>query len=196
MANPALILKNISHSSQLHSILEAKIQENCEKDVASQEKSDIGQTEYKIFKATDLISIAIEVLSLQPNLFDEVALKTLIDYFKGCQTLAQGLITIEIVTKLHSSKSQTLTWIKYENLLRSFIKEHIYKPKTMVNELLELSKNELDPTLASRFSSVINGCVKYCRESQNHNAEGEEEEKWSEIVEWMSWFLGGELSDL
>ena len=91
-----------------------------------------------------------------------------------------------------------MIWIKYESLLVHLIKELIYEPKTMANEVLHMVKNEFsDPKVASKFSPVLSSCARVCREINNKHALDEEiEEKWSEIIEWMGWFMSGEEGDI
>lgn len=142
-----------------------------------------------------LIYILIKILASQPKLLEDSTRDAIASYFKTNNIKAEGLITIDNLTTLNQSKSPLMTWLKYENLLIHLIKERIYEPKTMSNETLAVVKSEINPDIASRFSSVLSTCVKHCRDSNRHNIDEEEEEKWCEIVDWMSWFLITEEDD-
>lgn len=135
------------------------------------------------------IHILMKVLASQPKLLDDSARDAVVFYFRSNKIKAEGLVTVENLSLLNQSKSQLMTWLKYELLLIQLIKEQIYEPKTMANETLVIVKSELGTQIASKFSSVLNTCVKHCRESNRHNVDEEEEEKWCEIIDWMSWFI-------
>lgn len=135
------------------------------------------------------IYILMRVLASQPKLLDDSARDAVASYFRSNKIKAEGLVTTENLSLLDQSKSQLMTWLKYEILLTHLIKEQIYEPKTMANETLVTVKSELGPRIASKFSSVLSSCVKHCRESNRHNADEEEKEKWCEIIDWMSWFI-------
>lgn len=138
-----------------------------------------------------LINLIIKTIASRPSLVDDNVKFQISDYFKTNNIKAQGLVSQDILTTLYSgSESQLITWVKYEAILSHLIREFIYEPKTMASEVLQTVKNELDPRVAAKFSSVLNECVKFCREINNRHAfDEEEEEKWCEIIDWMSWFL-------
>lgn len=138
---------------------------------------------------SSLIFTLMKVIATEPKLLDDLAKDAVASYFKTHQVKAKNLITIDNLTILSRSKTQMMTWLKYEILLIHLIKEQIYEPKTMANETLNIVKSEMSPEITSKFSSVLNTCVKHCRESNRHNIDEEEEEKWCEIIDWMSWFI-------
>lgn len=135
-----------------------------------------------------LIYLLTKVIATKPSLLDDDAKARVVRYFKDNNILAKGLVYLEYLKILSSSQTKNMTWIKYEMLLSQLIKEKVYQPSTMANEVLSVVKSELDADIASNFCSVMNSCVKYCREVSNEHLE-EEEEKWCEIIDWMSWFL-------
>lgn len=149
------------------------------------------------------LSLIINLISLKPKLMDESVTESISQYYKDRK--AEGLISLKNLETLHDqTHSPTYTWLKYESLLSNLIKKDIYKPKSMANEVLVVVKNELRPDLGSKLASVLESCVKLCREAGKSRArgsmvgelgdeeaeEGEEEEKWCEIIDWMSWFIG------
>jgi len=136
-----------------------------------------------------LIVMIVKVIAKKPNLFDDSIKEGLLDYFKTNKVSAKGLISLSVLQNLHKADSQLLTWIKYEILLIHLIKERIYEPKTMANEILALTKSDLPSNVATKFSSVLQSCLKYCREVNKGRMDEEEEEKWTEIIDWMSWFI-------
>lgn len=140
-----------------------------------------------------LVNFLIKILASRPYLIDDSVKNLAANYFKENNLKAQGLISQDVLRALSSgSGSQIIVWIHYEALLSHLIKENVYEPKTVANETLRTVKHELDPKIAAKFSSVLNSCVRRCREIDNRQAidqEQEEEEKWCEIIDWMSWFL-------
>lgn len=145
-----------------------------------------------------LLYILSRVLLEHPEIVDDVMRKQVSNYYKHHKIDAEGFITIEFIKSLHENKKNpSITWLKYETLLTHLIKEQAYKPKTLANELLALVKCELDKDMGAKFASAISGCVKYCQQikSNDHVDPEEDEEKWCEIVDWISWFLSPEEDD-
>lgn len=137
-----------------------------------------------------LVYIIIEVIAQSPKLIDDDAKQNFAHYYKTNNVEARRLVLPEYLSLLSTANSQLLAWLKYETLLIHLIKEQIYAPKTFANEILAIVKNELKPNIAAKFSSVVSACVKYCREAnKGKNEDEEEEEKWCEIIDWMSWFM-------
>lgn len=148
--------------------------------------------------AFNLVQLIIRTTSKKPFLIDDNVRLEISNYYKRHKLKAEGLISVQILHSLHSgSDSQTMVWIKYEAILSHLIKELVYEPRTMANEVLRTVKSELDPKVAAKFSSVLNGCVKICKEV-NHKLcmDEEEQEKWCEIIDWMSWFLADDMDDM
>lgn len=145
----------------------------------------------------DIIELIMEILSQKAEYFSDKSKQLIIDFLDKHKTkLRKSILSIENLEIINKSKSPTLSWIKLESFLKSLIKYKIYEPKRVANELLELTKIEIDKSISSRFASTLSGCVEYCREFGGLTAEEEEEEKWCEIIDWMSWFIGGESGDL
>lgn len=142
-----------------------------------------------------IISLLIRVIATKPNLIDDDVKAKVVGCFKDKNVKISKLISIENLTNLHKSGSQLISWIKYESLLNHLIKERIYESSTMANEVLSIVKDELNPAIACKLASVIEGCVKQCRESSKGNDDEELEEKWCEIIDWMSWFLASREDD-
>lgn len=142
-----------------------------------------------------IVVLLVKVIGVKPNLIDDDVKAKVVRCFKDKNFKVQRIITIENLTILHKSGSQLISWIKYESMLNHFIKEQIYEPDTMANEVLSIVKGELNPAIACKLASVIEGCVKHCRESSKGKAEEELDEKWCEIIDWMSWFLASKDDD-
>ena len=149
-----------------------------------------------------LLHLVLRVIATKPNLFEDDVKQSLITYFKGKKLSAERLISRQILELLESEAvptSSRLTWLKYENLLIALIRQDVYQPESMANDVLSLVKDELDGNIASKLASVLESCVKHCREiSKKRTDDKELEEKWCEIIDWMSWFLNGDedMSDL
>lgn len=135
-----------------------------------------------------LLYILIKVIAIKPSLLDDDTKTKVVHYFKDNNIRAKGLVYSEYLAILSTSKTKSMSWIKYETLLSRLIKEKIYQPSTMANEVLSVVKSEMDADIACNFCPVINSCVKYCREV-SYGCLEEEEEKWCEIIDWISWFL-------
>lgn len=135
--------------------------------------------------------IIIELLALQPAIFDEVVRQEVANYYKNFGIKAKGLMSIDNLTVMNDkTKNSNLTWIKYEAFVSHLIKTHNYEPKTVANELLTIVKDEIPKKIASKVASVLETIVKHCREANKLNQDEEEEEKWCEIIDWLSWFIG------
>lgn len=134
--------------------------------------------------------IIIVVLVTKPKLIDEDTRDLIAKYYKNNEIKVQGLMSLNYLNLLNETKSPTTTWLKYETLIVHLIKEQLYEPKSLANELLSIVKDEIPQNIASKFASVLESCVKYCRDANKDCSEEEEEEKWCEIIDWMSWFIG------
>lgn len=195
------IIEDLTESIQVYSLIQSKIsevldqsfEENCDKSKCEQ-KGHLKSIE-KSSKIDNLFNVAIQIITIKPKLFDDTAQNKLVEFFKKPGMETNKFISLDTLSTLDKSKMSTLTWIKYEMLLKTLIKEKVYEPKEMARAILHLSKTEIDPNLAAKFASAISGCVKYCRESSGQNMDEEEEEKWCEIIDWMSWFMGGEQEE-
>ena len=162
---------------------------------SSIERRPVQQTSVPQAKCPkSLVHIIGLVLAKKPNLIDDNIRIRLSDYYKLNKIKATGLVSHDMLKLLHTNcESKLITWIKFEALLVHLIKDYVYEPKTLASEILETVKDDLDSQLAANFSSILNGCVKVCREVNNRRAlDEEEQEKWCEIIEWMSWFLAGD----
>lgn len=148
--------------------------------------------------AIGLVSLVLEIIASKPEIFDEKAMQCLISHLNNNSIKFVNLVTADILLHLHrgSSPSQTRTWLKYENLIVNAIKKDIYDTETMANEILGIVHKEIDPVVARKFSSLLGSCVKVCREKTKSKGQDEDEEKWCEIIDWMSWFLGSEEDEL
>lgn len=142
-----------------------------------------------------LVYILVRILVTQPTLIEDASRKSISSYFKTKHIQVRGLISLENLKLLNRSQVPSSTWLKYETLLIHLIREEVYEPKTMASEILATVKDDMEPSLAGRFSSAISGCVKYCRDFKNGNIDEEEKEKWCEIIDWMSWFLAPQDRD-
>lgn len=140
-----------------------------------------------------LLRLIVHVIAKRPSLIEDNVKQKLIEYFNRNKTKANGLISHDVLKILHhgsSEGSNLLVWLKYESVIIALVRENIYQPETLANEVLALSKEELNSDIASKFASVLESCVRYCREvNKKHANESELEEKWCEIIDWMSWFL-------
>lgn len=132
----------------------------------------------------------IDVLAKKPNLIDEISRDLIAKYYKKNAIKVKGLMSLNYLKILNETKFSTTTWLKYETLVIHLIKEQLYEPKSVANELLHIVKDEIPENIASKFASVLESCVKYCREANKECQDEEEEEKWCEIIDWMSWFIG------
>lgn len=155
-------------------------------------KSDDNQVSAQCPNA--LIYLLIKALAIKPDLLEDKAKDKVVKYYKDKKITARGLVYLEYLKILNTAQSKTLTWLKYETLLSHLIRERIYDPSTMANEVLSVVKCELPRDIAIKFCSVIDSCVKHCREATKGKFE-EEEEKWCEIIEWISWFLASSEDD-
>lgn len=142
-----------------------------------------------------VIGLLIKVISKKPNLLDDDVRAKVVKVFKEKNIKVRNMISVEHLTTLHASGSQIISWIKYESLLNLLIKEEIYDPKSMASEVLSIVREELNPAIACKLASVIEGCVKHCRESSRGKSDDELDEKWCEIIDWMSWFLASKDDD-
>lgn len=141
-----------------------------------------------------LRDIIIETLVQNPKLLDDKAKSLVVEFYKTNQIDASDFITPIKLAKLLESKTQAITWIKYESLLCHLIRAKVYSPKCLMDEVLALSKQEsFSQEAGSKFASCLSQCVKCCREISN--PEEEEEQKWCEIIDWMSWFLADPQDD-
>lgn len=131
----------------------------------------------------------VKILATNPKLIDDSIKSSVVGYFKLHEVKAKGFLSQEILSVLSETQSPLLTWLKYESLLCQLIKEKIYEPKAVANEVLETVKNDLPQEVAIKFSSVLDSCVKHCREAGGGQSDEEEKGKWCEIIDWMSWFL-------
>lgn len=163
------------------------IQHNCYKNNQSDAKCAKG-----------LIRLIVEVIASKPDLLDEEVMECLISRLESSTIRITNLISHDILIYLQngSSPSQARTWLKYENLIIKLIRRNIYDTETMANEILCIVRREIEPQVAQKFSSVLSSCVKVCRETSKNTGQEGGEEKWCEIIDWMSWFLGSEGGDL
>lgn len=202
------VVNKITESSQLNDLINKSknINLNCDKNnnpaihkqcfVYPQQQDPSNQQQLPIPQCqTALVNIIIQVLTLNPRLVEDSTKDHLVNYFKSNDIKSSGLVTLKNLYTLYETKAQLMTWLKFESLLIQLIKEQVYEPKTLANEVLTVAKNDLKPEIAAKFSSAMNACVKYCREANSGNMDDEEEEKWCEIIDWMSWFLVTEDSD-
>lgn len=199
--NQLINLEELNEPTNLHDIIvkSNNLSTNCDNNKTvihhscfsrSNNNNNIDNSNHPIPQCPNsLIYTLISVISTKPNLLDDESKSKVVHYFKSNKISAKELVHLEYLKILNTSHTKTLTWIKYEKLLSWLIKEKIYQPSTMANEVLFVVKSELEPAIASNFCSVISSCVKYCREVSNGQFE-EEEEKWCEIIDWISWFLG------
>lgn len=200
LENQSINLDELNEPTNLHDIIvnsnnlstncdnnKTVIHHSCFNKISSKNNNNNNQSIPQCPNA--LIYTLITVITTKPSLLDDESKSKVVHYFKSNKISAKGLVSLEYLKTLNTSRTKTLTWIKYEKLLCWLIKEKIYQPSTMANEVLYVVKSELEPAIASNFCSVINSCVKYCREVSNGQFE-EEEEKWCEIIDWISWFLG------
>lgn len=139
-----------------------------------------------------LTYLIIVIMSKSPTKIDDAVKEAFAKYFQDHGSPCKGLINSTFLTILSQSKQQTLTWLKYEVLLIHLINSNLYESKTMASEILSTTKSELAPETATKFSSVINSCVKHCRKASSSNQDEEEEEKWCEIIDWLSCFIAPE----
>jgi len=197
------ILNKITESSQLNDLINKSknISSNCGKNNNSAihkqcfayMQQDTSNHQLPIPQCqTALANFIIQVLSLKPKLLDDTTKDSLVKYFKANNIKSSGLVTLNNLYTLYQTKFQLITWLKYESLLIHLMKEQVYEPKTLTNEVLSIVKNELQPEIATKFSSAMNACVQYCREANAGKIDDEEEEKWCEIIDWVSWFVGTE----
>jgi hypothetical protein len=146
-----------------------------------------------------VLYLIINLIASKPTLLDDDSKKLLSDYLKQQDVKVSGLVTENILKLLNSknANSQTMTWLKYEILLKQLISDYVYEPKTLSNEIIAHVKKDLDPSLAIKFSSALKSCVDICRKINNkHVPDEEEEEKWCEIIDWMSWLMSGNDADM
>lgn len=133
----------------------------------------------------------VELLANKPELFDEELRTEIAQYYDRINLKVSGLMSLEYLTLLNEkTKTPTLSWIKYENLISELIKKQKYEPKTVANEVLAIVKDEIPANIGAKFASVLESCVKHCRDTNKNIQDEEDEEKWCEIIDWMSWFIG------
>ena len=145
-----------------------------------------------------LLILVLKCIATKQSVVDDEVKKRLSSQFKDHNLKAEGLLNQDVLNLLNNgSDSQILIWIKYESLLTHLIQEHIYEPKTMLDEVLTLMKNELHPNLAAKLSPVLSTCAQICRKvSTEQTPDDNLEEKWSEIIDWIGWFISGNDNDL
>lgn len=158
-------------------------------------ESQKNPSELGHFGPESIVVLLIKVIGAKPNLVDDDVKAKLVKCFKYKNVKIKKMISIENLLILHKSGSQIISWIKYEYLLNHLIKEQIYEPEALASEVLSLVKDELNPAIACKLASVIEGCVKTCRETSKAKGDDEMEEKWCEIIDWMSWFLASKDDD-
>lgn len=136
-----------------------------------------------------LLCLFIKGATVNPNLQNDQVRKTLSDFLRKQNIKVDRLMSLDILEHL-SSEGKSIAWIKYECLVTGLVKDLIYAPKTMANEVLTLAKIELSPQIASSLSSFLSSCAKTCREvNKASESDDEVEEKWCEIIDWMGWFM-------
>lgn len=147
---------------------------------------------------TGMLNLMLNIVATKPDLIDDKVIDCLVAHFQKSPGKLTNLITYDTLNLLHNGKddSQTKKWLKYEILIKRFINCGIYEPSTMLNEVLGVARKELDDDVARKFSSLISSCVDTCRKSKKISREEEEEQKWCEILDWMSWFLGSDDNEL
>lgn len=162
-----------------------------------QKEDDSGTSHFMASCPKGLLYLIVLLIATKPNLIDDEVKKELCSYFKKLDWKIDGLVSVSILELLHTrSQTQTITWLKYEALLTHLIKDYIYEPKTMSNEVLKIVKHELNPSIAAKLSSVLKSCAEICRKINNQHAPDEEvEEKWCEIIEWTSWLISSTGDD-
>lgn len=145
-----------------------------------------------------VLSLLVKIIASKPDLIDEETLNSLVALFQRHSVKLANLVEYDILTALYNGKSdsQTKTWIKYENLIKKLINCDLYDPSALANEALQVVSKELNPNIAYKFSSLLSSCVDFCRKSGKINPAEEEEQKWCEILEWMSWFLSTDNDEL
>lgn len=135
----------------------------------------------------------MQLMITRPTILDESARKSIGDLFERSNLRSQNLISHAVLEGLSASKSQTSTWLAYERLLVHLIKAQLYEPKTLTSEVLTIVKSDMKKETATKFSSVLSECARHCREAIT--GDEEEEEKWCEIMDWLSWFMVGDDCD-
>lgn len=193
------LLKHIANSKQLGELICRADSPKCDSNSSVilqhqdcfEEQDGLPATP-KCYRA--LLSLVLKCISSKPDLVDDESKRKLSDLLKLNSIKVEGLVSLDILRMLDSgSGSQIMTWIKYESFLIHLIKELVYEPKTMANEVLALARIELEPKISAKLSPLLNPCAKVCREVNSKIAEDEEvEEKWCEIIDWMGWFMSGQ----
>lgn len=140
-----------------------------------------------------LIYLILNLLAHSPRVVEDSCQTLVSEYFQKNQLKAPCMINLSNLNILKRSKSQTLTWIRFESFLTRLIKDKVYEPKSMSNEVLEVVKNELPMDIRGKLASVVKSCVPHCQQAIDY--EEEERNKWCEILDWMSWFIGDESKD-
>lgn len=138
-----------------------------------------------------LMFTLINIIATKPNLFEDDMKKAVVSYYQRHLIKLNGLLNMKYLEIMHNkSKTPALSWLKFESLLTHLIKEKIYEPRTVADELLTFVKADIPEHIASKLASVMEACAKFCRDANKHAMEEEEKEKWCEIIDWLSWFIG------
>lgn len=135
-----------------------------------------------------LIYVLFKTLRDRPQIIDDQVRVACSKYYQDNKIKAEGLIDLKYLNILQGSKHSSTAWLKLETLLVHLIKKEVYLTQTMGDEILRVMKTELDDNLASKLSSLFKECAAVCRQISGKN-NPEDEEKWIEIIEWLSWFV-------
>lgn len=143
------------------------------------------------YRAT--LSLVLKCIVDNPSVVTEEVKSGLGDRLKADNIKVTKLVTLDILKLLSVGKgSHLIAMLKFTSLLTYLIKELLYEPKTLANEVLTLSKYELDPKKKVMCAEFLEPCAQACREVNNKGAVDDEvEEKWCEIIDWMGWFFSG-----
>lgn len=141
-----------------------------------------------------LIYIILKYISKKPETIQDMSVinNAFVTYCKRNNVSFKSLINQSTLSILDASNKKSQTWLKFEILLKKLIKDRIYNPKNLAKELLDFIKLDTETSIQVRLASCIQACLSECREANKADGEDDFEDKWMEIIEWMSWFLNSE----
>lgn len=143
-----------------------------------------------------LQNFILDLIVERPKLFDDSARAEVVDFYKRRHAKINRLLDMKNLYRLSESKFQNLSWIVFEALLINLIKNQVYEPKVIASEMMNIVKRDVEPVLSSKLATLLKSCVPYCRQSGAHSVDEEEEEKWCEIIDWLSWAITDEDGQL
>lgn len=156
------------------------------------DKGPSGENDNKAISYMD--DLVMKIIINKPKLFDERARILVSQYYHKGKLKVSKLMDLKNLERIQASKFPTLAWLKFELLIKELVQKQLYEPSILANELIFIVKNELDSSMSSRLRSLIQSCINDCRSISS--TEIEEEHKWCEIIDWISWAICEEENNL